>query len=194
MRTSLLASILAITASTVVTAQYTNQSAPFKLVLHSSNVTYDGACLSPCHEGAAVEALCPSGPASTYTFNTSSNSVSYNASIGETGYLTYELSGGNFNVSEPMALSYDPTTNIAAPLFSPAQLGGTLVAFDCNENMNIQGYVNENTSPLTEVPYYRWYVCTTFKGYTYNTLVWTMGAGEPEDPSCVKVEVQRVFV
>ena len=41
-----------------VTAQFTNQTAPFTLVVHSENATYNGASLFSCHEGAAIEALC----------------------------------------------------------------------------------------------------------------------------------------
>jgi hypothetical protein len=59
MQTSILSLVLVLGAFQVV-AQYTNQSAPFNLVLCSSNVTLNGALLGACHEGAAIEGLCPS--------------------------------------------------------------------------------------------------------------------------------------
>lgn len=96
-----LASLLALGTSTV--AQYTNQSAPFYLVLHSKDEKYNGTALSPCHEGAAIEALCIGGVlnstsnSATYQFNTSSAEYVENASLGATGYLTYELEGANSN-------------------------------------------------------------------------------------------------
>jgi hypothetical protein len=59
MQTSILSLVLVLGAFQVV-AQYTNQSAPFNLVLCSSNATLNGALLGACHEGAAIEGLCPS--------------------------------------------------------------------------------------------------------------------------------------
>ena len=124
MRISIFASLIALAASTA-TAQYTNQSAPFNLILLSQNDTLNGSALGACHEGAAIEGLCVSGPPtadagySQFQFNTSSTPFNYNATIGETGYLTYELRGGNFNVSEPMGLTYNPASNVAVPEFNP---------------------------------------------------------------------------
>jgi hypothetical protein len=41
---------------------------------------------------------------------------------------------------------------------------------------------------------YRWYVCTTLvTSYTYSTLAWVLGSHSPQNPSCVKVDVVRVF-
>jgi hypothetical protein len=65
---------LAFVASQAV-AQYTNQSAPFNLVLSSSNTTLNGALLGACHEGAAIEGLClnigsdAAASYNQYTFN-----------------------------------------------------------------------------------------------------------------------------
>jgi len=200
MRVSVIASLVAVAVSTVA-AQYTNQSAPFNLVVLSANSTINGSTLEACHEGAAIEGLCLSGQfptpvTSQFTFNTSSYDVTYNATLGEPGILAFELQGGNFNESEPMILSYNPTSNVAVPLFEPSD-SGTLVAFDPCGKLNIQGYVDDTTYPPTvDVvdAYYRWYVCTTYAGYTYRTLAWVMGEYPPENPTCVKVDVTRVFV
>jgi hypothetical protein len=202
MRTSILATLLALTVSTA-TAQFTNQSAPFNLILLSHNKTLNGSALGACHEGAAIEGLCLAGnptPGTTYEqfqFNTSVPASTYNATLGEPGYLTYLLRGGNFVESEAMSLTYNPASNVAVPEFTPGVYGGTLVAFDEDAKMNIQSYVDDRVDPPVGGPvkaYYRWYVCKTYVGYSYATLAWVLGDHSPQNPSCVKVEVVRVFV
>lgn len=91
--------------ASVVTAQYTNQSAPFYLVLHSHDKSLNGMALDSCHEGAAIEALCVAGAFNktsastfpTYNLNTSNNAEVANASLGAQGYLTWEISAGTYN-------------------------------------------------------------------------------------------------
>ena len=40
-----------------------------------------------------------------------------------------------------------------------------------------------------------WYVCLTRWSYLYHTLAWKVGrTGEPQNPSCVEVQVRRVFI
>jgi len=197
---SALALVAAVFTSTAL-AQYDNQSAPFNLVILSKNSTINGSALLACHEGAAIEGLCPSyslhlgsAGASTYNFNTSSSDTT--PSVNDTGLLTYLLVGGNFQVSEPMQLSVNPTSNVAVPLFSPSD-ESTQVAFDAAGKLNIQGYIDDTTSPLglgVLKAYYRWYVCETYVGYDYQTLGWVLGDKKPQNPSCQKVEVVRVFV
>jgi len=203
MRTSFIAATLLAATSTQVTAQYTNQSDPFALVLLSSNDTLNGTTLSPCHEGAAIEGLCLGAPIAdtnttiyTYTFNTSSFDTGFNTTIGQTGIITWLLQGGNFNLSSPLGLSYNPTSNIAVPLFTPSTTTETAVAFDEDDLLNIQGYLDDTTAPASfgTKAYYRWYICNTYYGYAYTTLAWVTGAGEPENPTCVDVDVKRVFV
>lgn len=55
--------LLALTSG--ATAQYLNQTAPFALVVISSNTTYNGSTLAACHEGAAIESLCIGAPYSS---------------------------------------------------------------------------------------------------------------------------------
>ena len=185
-------------------AQDYNQSAPFNLVLISKNETYNNAALGACHTGAAIESLCLGGKLlaanasfTTFQFNTTANQVVENPNAGVTGQITYLLRGGNFNESEPFTLVYDATSNVAIPVFEPAY-SGTYVAFDKRGLLNIQGYVNDtvyppNTSKFT--PYYRWYACHTyFTGYQYITLAWVVGPNKPENPTCVKVDVKRLFI
>jgi hypothetical protein len=203
MKSSVLGTFVIFTASAVV-AQYTNQSAPFNLIVLSSNHTINGSSLGAYHEGAAIEGLClgppPSAAGSSYQqfqFNTSNTPYTGNKTIGAPGYLTYELRGGNFNVSEPMGLTYNPVSNVAVPEFFPGSDYATVVAFDCENKLNIQGYIDDRMLPVEygEVKaYYRWYICQTYAGYSYTTLSWVMGDHSPENPSCVKAEVVRVFV
>lgn len=88
---------------TLALAQFTNQSAPFWLVVESHD-KYAGTALGSCHEGAAIEGLCPGNTVNTsasyefYHFNTSSFAQQpLNATSGEQGLITYELMGSNFN-------------------------------------------------------------------------------------------------
>ncbi|KAE8443307.1 hypothetical protein EG329_002023 [Mollisiaceae sp. DMI_Dod_QoI] len=197
MRASIITSIFALAASQVG-AQYTNQSAPFYLVLQSQNSTYNGSTLSACHEGAAIEGLCLGGSLTStsvqYTFNTSSDATP-DPVLGPAGSLNYELRGGNFNLSSPLTIPVNPISNVAVPLFTPGE-GTTSVGFDGENKLFVFGYTNDTVSPPTyeTKAYYRWYVCLTNAGYTYTTLAWVVGPGSPENPSCVKVDVERVFV
>jgi len=197
---SIIASILAL-GTTQITAQFLNASAPFNLIVLSDNSTINGSALTACHEGAAIEGLCLGGILSkptdisyeTYTFNISSSPVDVEPSIGFSGYLVWELQGVNFNLSSPLTLSFNPTSNIALPLFEPTAYG-TSLAFDVNDLLNIQGSDGYLPTSGTTVAYYRWYICETDGGYLYTTLAWAVGAGKPENPTCSKVHVKRVFV
>ena len=206
-------SLLALASTSL--AQYTSQSKPFQLVIQSDDGNYDAANLGACHEGAAIEGLCVGG-GSTFYHNTSENALVQNESAGEQGVLTYILRGGNFNsefdatvkenlnhradalkASEPMKLHYYESSNVALPLFEPLD-EHTLVAFDKDNKMNIQAYIDDTVTPPTAGnfrPLYRWYVCQTYyAGYTYTTLAWVMGNAEPQNPSCKSVQVVREFI
>jgi hypothetical protein len=78
-------------------AQYLNQTTPFNLVLLSPNTTINGSAVGGCHEGAAIQGFCL-GRSSPFTFNYSS-SFSMDPTIGTVGHLTFQLQGGNFNIS-----------------------------------------------------------------------------------------------
>jgi len=200
-------SVLALvsTLATFVTCQDYNTSAPFTLkIISYDNSTLNGTSLFACHEGAAIEALCQPGQittiptsAQTFNFNTSSSQVApTDPSIGITGILTFLLQGSNFNESEPLGLYTPLSSNVALPLFQPSS--GIAVAFDSNNLLNVQDYVDDTVSPPTFTDakaYYRWYVCTTYySSYTYQTLNWILGEAPPQNPTCQKVDVQRVFV
>jgi hypothetical protein len=123
---------------------FLNQTAPFQLkIISADNSTLDGSSVFACHEGAAIEGLCHQGQlttvptsASTFTFNYTDSTQPQDPSIGVTGYLTYQLQGANFNVSEPMELTMLVSSNIAHPIFTPSETG-SLVAFDSKGLLNV---------------------------------------------------------
>jgi len=186
-----------------VNAQYDYASPPFNLVL-LSNSSYNGSTLSACHSGAAIESVCVSNgssvskptpiPAAVFNFNTT---VPDNTQPSP-GYVTYLLRGSNFNLSQPLGLSINPISNVALPMFQPGDAYSQTMWFDENGLLNIQGYIDDTTEggPQRAVgPTYRWHACTTYYGsYIYKTLTWVLGAGPPQNPTCVKVDVKRVFI
>ena len=183
-------------------AQNTVQSADFNLILTSTtNSTLNGSYLSACHTGAAIESLClssqfPIAPG-VFNFNTSQYNVTYNETLGEPGWVTYVLRGGNFNWSEPLGLSYNYDSNVALPLFYPGTDQAVQFAFDPSDNLHIQSYVDDTVFPVAieTRAYYRWYLCNTYyTAYTYQNLVWVMGKYPPQNPTCTPVGVKRVFI
>jgi hypothetical protein len=200
MRASIIAGLLVL-ATSQVSAQFTNQSAPFNLVVTSSNTTINGSWLIACHEGAAEEGLCVGAAVagdtpSVYNFNYSSSEY-VDPAIGTVGILTYLLIGGNFNVSSPMQLAYNPASNVAVPLLLTGPTYQEVV-LDAQNNLAIPGYIDDRVVPTSDPYsaqlYYRWYVCTTYEGYTYQTLAWTLGDEPPQNPTCQKVNVVAVYI
>jgi hypothetical protein len=196
---TLLTSLLLTLTATLTSAQYVDQTAPFYLYLLSTNTTINDTYLFACHEGAAIEGLCLSSTPglseniSPFQFNYSSAQTP-DPVVGATGLLTYILQGGNFVDSSPMALSYNPTSNVAIPLLMPAE-SGTLVAF-LGDQLVIPGFLDDSVSPPVSgtKAYARWEACLTNAGYEYNTLAWVMGDGEPQNPTCQKVDVRSIPV
>lgn len=96
-----------------------------------------------------------------------------------------------------MAFSIDPTSNVAVALFGASEQT-QYVSFDKQNRMYVTGYVDDTVTPpktaQTPTKFYRWYACVTnISGYTYTTLSWVLGNQKPENPSCKKVDVVRVF-
>ena len=96
-----------------------------------------------------------------------------------------------------MSFYADPSTNVALPLLEPSN-NAQYVAFDDKDLMNVISNLNDAVTPPsdeTSTALYRWYVCqTNFEGYQYQTLAWVYGNGKPQNPTCVKADVKRVFV
>ncbi|OAA78637.1 hypothetical protein LEL_05460 [Akanthomyces lecanii RCEF 1005] len=179
------------------------QSKPFKLVLDSEDGSINGKTISSCHSGAAIEGLCIGESApdaySTYYLNTTQGSTgSPVQGYSDSGKLVWNLPVQGQAESEAMEFYYDPSTNVAHPLFEPSYTA-TYVAFsDEDSEMAIFSYVDDTVNPPKAGPFKalkQWYACTTYySGYSYFTLNWAVGNGKPQNPSCVKTEVKRVFV
>jgi hypothetical protein len=97
-----------------------------------------------------------------------------------------------------MFLALDSTSNVANPTFYPGTDKSTSVAFEENGCLYIEASRDDTVSP----PVYfnpnrkvkNWYVCLTRYSYLYTTLSWKVGlTGTPQNPSCQKVDVIRVF-
>lgn len=201
MKTTILAAAVSLATSVSAQNYYNISSKPFHLVLESAkNKTLNGATLSPCHEGAAIEGLCLSlnkdlSQAQLYTFNTSFYDTSAPTDIGKPGVLVYTLPVGNMPVPSALTLNANAVSNVAVPLFFPGSDNAEQVAFDKNNHLNIQGYIDDTVYPPATgtKAYYRWYICNTQAGYAYTTLAWVYGNKAPENPTCRKVDVKRVF-
>jgi hypothetical protein len=206
MKTTFSIAALVATAS----AQYYNiTSKPFQLLLTSTDGSINDT-VSACHTGAALESLCLSNsnstskpdptPYSTFNFNTSSNSQApvNHTDLGVPGILTWFLPSGNYGpVPSAVHFNYDPTTDIAVPILETGE-NGQMLAFDDQDELLVQGYVQWTANPPTYGETYglkKWYACKTYyAGYQYENLVWSLAASKPENPTCVAVEVKRVFV
>lgn len=97
-----------------------------------------------------------------------------------------------------MHISSTLDSNVAIPIFSPGDSSYTLIAFEKDGCTYISVSRDDTVSP----PVYfnpdkkvkNWYVCLTRWSYLYHTLSWKVGlTGEPQNPSCQKVDVIRVF-
>ncbi|PFH55454.1 hypothetical protein XA68_18279 [Ophiocordyceps unilateralis] len=178
------------------------QSKPFNLVIQSADKGLNGQMFAACHTGAAIESLCVSGRfGSQFFFNTTEGAQSPMPGFEPSGAITYNLplSGAPDHVSEPMDFWTDPSTNVALPLFQPGY-SRQQVTFDKQSQLAILSYLDDTHTPPTGTKVKalkNWYVCQTYyTGYQYRTLSWVLGSGsvKPQNPSCVKVEVQRKFL
>jgi hypothetical protein len=173
-----------------------NQTAPFYLQVVSENATINGNTLVACHEGAAIEGLCLSSQTSqipTFAFNYTDYSVPF----GDLVYnFTFTGQNGLESVWVPAELAYNPLSNVAIPILMPGYGNGQF-GFNESDYLSIGGYIDDTkgNSPPTSgnAAYYRWYICDTYYGYSYTTLAWLLGTGTPQNPTCMKVDVKRVF-
>jgi hypothetical protein len=209
MRASTIASILALGSSQASAQYYINQTGPFDLIVLSSNSTINGTTLGACHEGAAIEGLCLDGvfdpsvpplPYTTYNFNYSTQFTTPDPVLGYSGLLTFTLlvrtSYGIQNFSFPMGLQLVPTSDVAAAMFGFA--AEQIVSFDKSDLLTIVSNLDDTVSPPTHKtqPLYRWFICWTNQiGYYNQQLNWVVGVHtHPQNPTCQRVDVKRVFV
>lgn len=179
MKATILAFFAAVAGTALAQEPFYNVSSkPFHLVVKSSNKTLDGVTLAACHEGAAIEALCTAGrklrTADVFNFNTSSFQEPTNSKIGDPGILSWTLPTTGASYPSALTLQSNPTSNVAVPLFFPGDTNAQQIAFDKKGLLNIQGTADDSVSPIEYgvKAYYRWYICTTNVGYTYETLAW----------------------
>ncbi|RDA94626.1 hypothetical protein CP533_2484, partial [Ophiocordyceps camponoti-saundersi (nom. inval.)] len=187
--------------SSIVTADDI-QSKPFNLVIRSADKVLNGQKFSACHSGAAIESFCVSGKTgASFYFNTTEGSQSPMPGYEPSGALVYNLPLGGVpdHVSEPMTFWNDPSTNVAMPMLQPGY-ERQYVTFDKDGLLAIFSYLDDTHTPPTgneARALKNWFVCQTyFTGYQYRTLAWVLGNGsaKPQNPSCIKVEVERKFV
>ena len=95
-----------------------------------------------------------------------------------------------------MSFYNDPSTNVALPLFTPGT-DITYVSFDKDNKMFVKSYYDDTVTPPSGGKprnLYRWYVCKyKYSAYLYDNLCWTNGEARPQNPTCKKVGVERVF-
>jgi hypothetical protein len=204
MKTTL--SIASLIAAATAQSFYNITSKPFQLLLTSEDGKINNT-VSACHTGAGIESFCllnstqTSKEYSTFNFNSSiyAQAPSNNPSLGVPGILTWFLPVSNYGpVPSSAYFNYDPSTNIAVPILQTGSSNPQPLAFNDRDELIFQSYIDWTADPPKEVEPYglkRWYACTTlFLGYEYNNLAWGLGAGKPDDPTCVKVDVKRVWV
>jgi len=107
---------------------------------------------------------------------------------------------GPGRASQAIHLEYFDGSNVALAQIAFTNEGyQTFVAFDKNDLMNILVYQDDTLEPKQEYletprALYRWYICETYyTGYHYTALTWVMGSHSPQNPTCQKVGVKRVF-
>lgn len=96
------------------------------------------------------------------------------------------LSYVNFETDvQPLGFYNNAGSNVALPLFGLGQVQDSF-SFDSSGLLYLN---NANGKKLN-----RWYMCRQkFEGYTYNVLSWVYGTDAPDNKSCQKVSVKRVF-
>ncbi|OTB16270.1 hypothetical protein K445DRAFT_59525 [Daldinia sp. EC12] len=186
---------------------YPNQSAPFNLVLSSDNSTLNGQKLTACHSGAAVESFCLDDTVQepqfqTFFFNGSAEAPQ-DPNFLPSGLITWTFTGGQppFTSNTAMSFMYNPASNLAFPLIWPTDDSAQPVSFTDDELLAVGASIDDTVSPPEPFENYvtyltdRWAVCTTYwQGYGYVALQYVLGKEEPQNPSCQRVEVKRVFV
>ena len=196
-----------------------NRSDPFNLIFISDDQELNGTGISTCHEGAAIDGLCISGNRTlpslvqreVFTHNTSSDSTSDTDADAAGPLLWTWTIGANQTIESALSFRFTLSSNVAHPWFFPAggsQIPGA-VSFDACNQMYMLRQVDDTVVPPSQnkpnqgAPKwppkkdYHWYCCHNFADSTYKywTLSWKIGAiGRPQNPTCIKVQVKRVFI
>lgn len=97
-------------------------------------------------------------------------------------------------MSEPLVFSFNPASNLAHPVFTPGHESQRFAFSDDNLLVVVENIDDTQNPPNfhNNKVYNRWYACTSYySSYTYHTIDWVLGDKEPQNPSCVKVDVRR---
>lgn len=85
-------------------------------------------------------------------------------------------------------------------LFELGQNGATMVGFDEEDKLFLWGCEDGSLMSQHEIhedecyhAIYHWYVCMTEWKTKFETVGWAAG-DKPDDPTCQKVEIKRVFI
>ncbi|KAI1206232.1 uncharacterized protein F4807DRAFT_440404 [Annulohypoxylon truncatum] len=188
-------------------SNYPNQSAPFNLVLQSSNDTLNGQKLAACHSGALIESLCLDTSVSTPEFQTfyfnGSAQAPTTPGFLPSGLITWTFTGGSppLTTNTAMQFLYNAASNLAFPLIWPSTEGAQPVSFTDEGLLAVGANTNDAVSPPqpfeNDIEYLadRWAICVTYwEGYGYTALQYVMGDKEPQNPSCQLVTIKRVYV
>jgi len=171
-------------------------------------LTSTSHAVGACHQGAAIEGLCLTNltvrdQATSYTtfyHNVSSQENKFANANDALGTLIYVLRAGlGLQVPSAMFFHEVPDSNMADLIFKPGYSANRPVAFDSCGSLYIPGTQNNTVSPPEyyepELKVKNWYICLTRFSYLYESLVWKIGVtGEPQNPTCQSVGVQRVWV
>ncbi len=176
--------------------------------LFNESATDDhSTALGACHQGAAIEGLCPTRetvhdpptPYTTFYHNISSVGNETTIAANVEGVLSWILRAwGGLNVPSAMSLPFNSASNLANPTFYPGVDKYDLIAFEEDGCAYIKTALDDTVSPPAYFNPSRkvknWYICLTKWSYLYYTLSWKVGlTGQPQNPSCQKVDVIRVF-
>ncbi|KAI0010288.1 hypothetical protein F4779DRAFT_578281 [Xylariaceae sp. FL0662B] len=207
MRFHLPAVLLGLAAS--ASAQDTNQTGPFYLhITGQGNSSIDGYAAS-CHAGAAIEGLCyaegprPDSTSFEYYFNYTGSTTVGDSNVGIISWhLPVVINGTQTQVPQTLNFQYQPSTNVAAPMFGIGTYsGGTSVGFDADGKLFTYTYYDDSTfvpgqnpTPTGEAKaLYQWFVCWQyFTGYYYQSVGWAQSL-PPHNPTCEPVDITQVF-
>ncbi|KAI4649484.1 hypothetical protein J4E93_003804 [Alternaria ventricosa] len=174
-----------------------NPSALFLILTDSSYA------LGACHWSAPYAGLClsndttatPARPFTTFYHNLSSYNIDNQGILN----LPVSLWGRDDPVSSAMRFDYEAGTNLVEMTFALRTDIYQLVCFEEDDaSMYIAideddtGKVRDWVFPPKKVK--NWYMCPSRYNFKLWTLAWKIGVvGEPQNPTCSKVDVVRVW-
>ncbi|KAH8891621.1 hypothetical protein GQ53DRAFT_823637 [Thozetella sp. PMI_491] len=190
--------------ATLSTTLPRDQSREFVLVIVSQDSNYNNSTVIPCEKGKQrpFPGLCPLANLSYGIFPLEFFNLNYTSSSGadeNIGYLTYELinrstASGPANQSASMQLNNKDSYSV--PLFGYAQRSdATLVEFNNQNKLGVLALPDQTGKiPVASTATFnKWHICDIDSGIVYPSLVWATSESTPSLPSCIKVDIIRVF-